>query len=341
MRSMRRLFLPVLLCALALGLAAQAQASPTAASRGPGHTAAGQTFTCLGTVTAVDQTAGTITVTVKRASPALQGSVGQSLALTATADSVLSTRAHCVKTAVTLADVSAGELLVASGTIDATDPSAPVYDIARAMVWHPADHVRFLCQGTVSSVDLQADALVVHVRHGSRGLRGSLGKDITIDVPASAKVFAVGHHAATLTTIGQITAGDRVVIDGRVDRTDPSAPVFTARRVLVRHLVPVGQLKWFACLGQVSAVDQTAGTITVTVKRGTRAVRADVGGDLTLTVTTASVIRTCADGAVSTVTLADVQTGESIVVAGPIDHSDPTTPVYDIGHAFVWQPTSS
>jgi hypothetical protein len=70
-------------------------------------------------------------------------------------------------------------------------------------------------------------------------------------------------------------------------------------------------------------------------------VQVDIGSDLTLTAMSASVIRTFADGALATVTVADVQAGESIVVAGRIDRSDPTTPVFDIGRAFVWAPTSS
>ncbi len=340
MRSPRRLILPALLCVLALSLAAPAlaQAKPSA-SRGAGDATAGQTFTCLGKVTAVDQTASTITVTVKRASIALQGSVGQSLTLTVTADSVLATRAHCATTAVTLGDVSAGELLVARGTIDSSDPDAPVYDLVKALVWHPAAHARFLCRGTVTSVDLQADALVVHVCRGSRGLRGSAGKDVNIDLAAGAKIFVAQGRAVTAGAIGDITAGDRVCIVGHADRTDPSAPVFTASCVVVHHVVPVGQLKWFACLGSVSAVDQTAGTITVTVTRGSRAVHGDVGSDLILTVTPASVIRTFADGAVTTATLTPDLVGDSIVVAGSIDHSDPGTPVYDVGRAFVWQPS--
>jgi hypothetical protein len=335
---MKRLLLPVIVCALALGLASQALADP-ALSTSPGPAAGPQAFTCLGKVAAVDQTAGTITVSLKRASIALQGSVGQMLVLTVTGDSVISTCAHHAKTAATLADVSAGDFVVARGTIDATNLSAPIYDIANAVVWRPAAHARFLCKGTVSSVDLQAGALVVLVRHGSAGLHGSLGKSVTVYVPSSARIFSVRHRTAAVATIAEITAGDRVSILGRVDRTDLSAPVFTASCVFVRHVAPVDQIKWFACLGQVSAVDQTTDTMTVSVKCGTRAVRGDV--DLTLTVTAASVMRTFAGGAVSTVTLADVQTGESIVAKGSIDRSDPNNLVYDVGHAFVWQPASS
>ena len=336
MKLMRRSLVPLLLCVLALLLASQAVAGPTTASRDQGLGAAGQSFSCLGSVTAVDPGAGTITVAVKHATIALQGSIGQSLTLTVTADSVISTFVHGARTAVTLANVPAGDRLAVSGTIDATDPATPVYTVVKAVVWTPADNARFLCQGTVSSVDLQADALIVHVGHGSMGLRASLGKDVTIDLASGARIFVAKGRRLTTAASGDITAGDDVVIVGRADRSDPSAPVFTASVVLVRHVTPIGSLKWFACVGQVSAVDQTAGTVTVTVTRGSRAVRDAIGSELTLAVTAKSVMRTVSGGVVTTLALADVRAGESIVVAGSIAHSDPTTPVYDIGRAFVW-----
>ena len=340
MKLMKRSLLPLLFCVLALFLASQAMAGPATTSRGQGLGAAGQSFSCLGRVTAVAPGAGTITVTVKHATIALQGSIGQSLTLTVSADSVISTFRRGAKTAVTLADVPTGDRLAVSGTIDATAPAAPLYTVVKAVVWTPRDSARFLCQGTVSSVDLQANALVVHVCQGSIGLRASLGKDVTIDLASSTRIFVAKGRRLTTAASSDITAGDHVVVIGRADRGDPSAPVFTASVVLVRHVTPIGSLKWFACVGQVSTVDQTAGTVTVTVTRSSRAVHAAIGSDLTLAVTAKSVMRTLSDGAVTTVALADVRAGESIVVVGSIDHSDPTTPVYDIGHAFVWQPVT-
>jgi hypothetical protein len=309
MKLMRRSLVPLLFCILALLLASQAVAGPTTASRDQGLGAAGQSFSCLGSVTAVDPGAGTITVAVKHATIALQGSIGQSLTLTVTANSVISTFAHGARTAVKLADVPAGDRLAVSGTIDATDPATPVYTVVKAVVWTPADNARFLCQGTVSSVDLQADALVVHVGHGSMGLRASLGKDVTIDLASGARIFVAKGRRLTTAANSDITAGDDVVIVGRADRSDPSAPVLTASVVLVRQ---------------------------VTVTRGSRAVQDAIGSDLTLALTTKSVMRTVSDGVVTALALADVRAGESIVVAGSIAHSDPTTPVYDIGRAFVW-----
>ena len=229
-------------------------------------------------------------------------------------------------------------MLVASGATDVTTtPGTTLYDISKACVWQPRAQTRFLCLGSVTSVDLQGNDLVVAVARGSLGLHGFVGKDVTIDLPATAKIFVLQRGQASATTIDQITVGDRVWIGGSADRSDPSLPVFTARRVLVRHVVAVGQLKWFAACGVVSALDTNADTLTLTVACGTRAVQSDTGSDLTLNVMPTSVIRTLTGGVVTTVPLANVTVGELIVVTGAIDHSDPTAPVYELGHAFVWQ----
>jgi hypothetical protein len=335
MRHATRLFLVGVALALTLGLAAQAFAAPLPA-RSPVATPGAQPFTCLGKVTAVDAVSGTVTVTVKHASLALQGSLGQSLTLTVGSDSKLTTMHRGARKALALADVPVGALLAARGAIDASS-GAPVYDIGAACVWMPSYHARFLCQGAVSSVDLQGGTLVVHVARGSSGLRGSLGKDITIDVPASAKIVALQRRAAAPTTIDQITVGDRVVIVGQADRTDPADPVFVATHILVRHVVAIDQLTWFSCNGEITAVDTDLGTITLTVARGTRAVHDAVGGTLTLATTGTSVLRTLADGAVTTVSLSELTIGERIAATGSIDRSDPSVPVYDLGHGFVWQ----
>ena len=335
MRLTKRLLPLVFVCALALAFASQALADPTP-STSPSATP--QSFTCLGRVTAT--TAGSVTVTVRRASCALQGSLGQSLTLTVTDQSVLTELAQGTKTQVSAADLPTGDFIVVHGTIDAgTTP--PACDITTACVWQPRFHTRFLCVGQVSSVNLDPAYLVVTVGARSLGLPRFLHKQITIDVPSSAAIFCLQRGAVSTTTFDQITAGDRVWIAGSADRSDPSSPVFTARRVLVHHPVPVDQLTWYACRGSVDAVDGDAGTVSVAVAHATRALRSEIGTDVTLTVCDSSVIRTLSDGVVTMVTPADLTVGESIVVAGPIDRSDPTDPIYDIGHAFVWQPVVS
>ena len=334
--SLGKRLLPVaVVLALALCLAPGALADPTpAATTAP---PAAQAFTCLGAVTAVAPSSGAVTIRVSRASLALQGSLGQSLTLAVTSTSSLTAISHGVKTPATLAGVAVGDLLWVSGTIDATNPAALVYDIGKACAWHPSFHTAFLCRGTVSSVDLQAGALVVQVASGSSDVCGRVGGTVTVDVPSSAKTFVLQGRLATATTICGLTAGDCVYITGKADRVNPSATMLAAGLVVARHVVPVSRLTWFACCGQVTAADRQVGTLTVSVTRGTLGVPSRA---LTLATIAGSVVHALSNGVLATVKVADVPVGDAIVVTGTIDHSRPGGPVFDIGQAFVWQPAT-
>lgn len=255
MRHVRRLLLIGCVLAVVLGPAGRALAAPAPTA---------QAFTCLGKVAATDQATGTITIAVKRASTALQGSVGQGLTLTVTSDSVLTAISRSPKVPIALADVPVGDMMAVKGTIEpGSDPA--VCDVTRAALWQPCFRARFLCLGSVSSVDLQAHALVVRVARGSSGLRTVAGADATIFVPAQARILVLHGRGVSAAAIGQITAGDRVCIAGRTDLTNAESPVFVAGLVAVRHVAPVGQLRWFACCGKVSVVDAARGTVTLTV----------------------------------------------------------------------------
>ncbi len=325
-KAVKRLLPIVLVVAFTLVLAAQAlAATPTT-----------QGFGCLGKVTAIDRQANTVTVTVMRASTALQGSLGQPLTLTLTNDSSLCAIWHGVSVPVKLAGVPVGDLLSTSGRIDATDPSALVYAVAKASVWQPNLRTGFVCRGTVSSVDLQADTLAVHVAAGSVGLPDFRYRTAVIDVPSAAKLYVMHGRLAAATTIDRLTAGDIVYATGSVDRSDAAVPVLTARQVLATHVAPANSLTWFSCVGTIGAVDAHAGTVAVTVARGTLAVNAKVGGTLTLATTARSVIRALVAGVVTTDDVAALSPGQSVVVTGAIDRGVPGAPVCQIGKAFVW-----
>jgi hypothetical protein len=326
MKVARRLLPIVLIAAFTLALAAQAfAATPTT-----------QAFGCLGKVTAVDPQAGTVTVTVTRASTALQGSLGQSLTLTLTKDSALAAIWHGVRVPVKLAGVPVGDLLAARGRIDATHPSTLVYALSRAAVWQPNPRARFICRGTVTSVDLQADTLAVRVAATSVGLRDLRGKTAVIDVPAGAKLYVMRGRLAAATTIDRLTAGDIVYATGSIDRSDAAVPVLTAHQVLATHVAPAYRLTWFSCVGTIGAVDAHAGTVDVTLGRATLAVKGKTGDTMTLKATARSVVRTLVAGVVTTENVAALSPGQSIVVVGAVDRAVPGAPVYDIGQAFVW-----
>jgi hypothetical protein len=332
MRHPRTLLLIALTAALVVGPAARAFGAPATGVGG-----APQAFTCTGTVTHAAPDG--LTITVLHASLALTGALGGQLDLTVTGRSALTLVSHGKTTPVAPADVPVGDLLSVQGTIDATSvPGTTLYDIGTACAWRPQVLSPFLCVGTVTWVCPQAGAhlLVVTVGCGSSGLGDPVGSSVTIDVPASAGIYVLHHRLATTTTFDDLTSGDLVQIAGSADRTDASTPLFTATRVLATHVTPLAKLTWFSLRGVVAGPGSAPGTLLVTLTCGTRAVRADVGAELTLTTTSSSLVRTLADGIVTTVPLAQIAPGDSIAVTGTIDIRVPAAPVHDIGHAFVW-----
>ena len=333
MRHARALLLIVLTTVLLVVPAGRALAE----SAVTGATAT-QSFTCLGTVVAARQ--GGLTVTVRHASLALQGALGERLDLTATSKSTFTVIANGRAKAVSAASVPVGDEVVVQGTVDASSvPGTTLFDVTTATVWKPQVLNGFVCVGTVTSVCPQPGALclVVTVGRGSTGMGCSTGSSVTIDVPASAGIYVLQHRIATTTTFSDLTAGDVVQIGGTADRTDTSAPLFTASRVLATHVAALDQLTWFALRAVVDGPGAAPGTLRVSVTCGTRAVRADIGSELTLTATPSSVVRTLAGGLVATLPVGDVTAGESIATTGAVDRSVPASPVFHIGSAFVWQ----
>ena len=188
----------------------------------------------------------------------------------------------------------------------------------------------------MTAIDLQANTLAVHVARTSRSLSDFVGKNATIDVPASAMLYVMHGRLAVAATIDQLTAGDVVYATGSIDRGNPGTPVLTARQILATHVAAGNSLTWFACTGSTCATDARTGAVTVTVIRGTLALSGAVGGKLTLTANAGSAIRTLVSGVVTTESVPGVSLGRSIVVVGTIDRSKPGALVYDIGQAFVW-----
>jgi hypothetical protein len=333
MRHARALLLIVLTTVLLVVPAGHALAGPPAT-----RATATQSFTCVGTVVAASQ--GGLTVTVQHASLALKGVLGGRLALTVTSKSTFMVILQGRSRSVSAPCLPTGDMIAVQGTVDATsEPGTTLFDVTTATAWRPQVLNRFVCAGTVTSVCPQPGALslVVTVGRGSSGMGCSTGSSVTIDVPAGAGIYVLQHRLATTTTFSDLTAGDIVQVGGTADRTDSRVPLFTASRVLATHVATVDQLTWFALRGVIDGPGPSAGSLLVTLTCGTRAVRADIGAELTLTATPSSVVRTLAGGLVATLPVGDVTAGESIAVTGAIDRSVPASPVFEIGSAFVWQ----
>ena len=109
----------------------------------------------------------------------------------------------------------------------------------------------------------------MRVHLASRGAADFLGEDLTIAVAADAHVFkAVGARFQGI-TLGDLVVGEKLRTEGVIDYSSGTAS-FVGKRLVMRRL-PLNDIKRFAFRGRVTAVDATAGTLTATMDRVTRA----------------------------------------------------------------------
>jgi len=102
-----------------------------------------------------------------------------------------------------------------------------------------ARNVAYALNGTVKAVDADAATLDVLVKSANRKARAYRGDVVTITVTAATKLYQrTVDGELVVITIADFAAGDRVTSVGSLDKTDPDAPVFTAKRVTLR--LPVG-----------------------------------------------------------------------------------------------------
>lgn len=99
-------------------------------------------------------------------------------------------------------------------------------------------HAKFMAKGTVTAVDAEAGTLTMLVWRGNRRVHPYLGTELTMMVAPDARIREVTPDGCVTITLADVTVGDRVMAKGRVDRTDPTAPVFTARWLRVMTPAP-------------------------------------------------------------------------------------------------------
>jgi hypothetical protein len=96
----------------------------------------------------------------------------------------------------------------------------------------------FSAKATVTSVDVTAKTLTANVVKGNRAMKASIGKDLVFTLSDAAVLVKVSKDGATTIALGDLVAGDRVLIHGRVDLTDPAAPVFKVWLIIDRGPAP-------------------------------------------------------------------------------------------------------
>jgi hypothetical protein len=95
----------------------------------------------------------------------------------------------------------------------------------------------FLAKGAMFSADPTTGTFVVTVTKGSHVVRPYVGTQVTFTLSKHARVLARtvdGSDVAYVrVSLDQVTPGSSVHVNGRLDRSDPSAPVFYAQLVKV------------------------------------------------------------------------------------------------------------
>ena len=192
--------------------------------------------------------------------------------------------------------------------------------------WEPSRH--FTCVGKIQAVDTTASAVTMRVHLASRGVADYLGDDLTIAVAADAHVYkAVGARFESI-KLGDLVVGEKLRVEGAVDYSTGSA-VFLGKRLVMRRL-PLNEIKRFAFRGPVTDVDATAGTLTATMNRVTRALSPYYHAACDFVVATNARIWVMKNGWPARATLADVVAGDRVYAQGSADRGTPSAPVFTI-----------
>ena len=95
----------------------------------------------------------------------------------------------------------------------------------------------FLAKGAMLSVNLTTGTFVVTVAKGSHAVRSCVGKQVTFTLSKHARVLARTVDGSAVAyvrvSLDKVTPGSSVHVNGRLDRSNPSAPVFYAQLVKV------------------------------------------------------------------------------------------------------------
>ncbi len=94
----------------------------------------------------------------------------------------------------------------------------------------------FVCKAEVTATNVGANALTVKVVKGRKAV---VGKELTFTLAGKAVIMKVGDEGADVISLGAVAVGDRVLVHGRVDRTNPDVPAYTAWLILDRGPAPL------------------------------------------------------------------------------------------------------
>ena len=223
--------LAVLVVALACCAPAFADSSVVAENHIPWWTPV-HTFTAVGKAQAVDTTSSRLVVRVTLASAGVATYLGDDLTVVVTPQTqVLRHRGRLYRT-IGLANVRLGDNVRVTGTIDLSVPAQPVFTAKRVIATHvvqPWQLTWFAFRGPVRSVDVTGGTLAAKPVRVTRGLFDVVGVKTTFVVAPNARIFTWVAGKPVVLTLADVTPGEHVLAQGSIDRSVPTAPVFTIK----------------------------------------------------------------------------------------------------------------
>lgn len=104
-----------------------------------------------------------------------------------------------------------------------------------------ARNVKYSLNGVVTAVDAENGTVSVLAKRTNRRARAYRGDVVTLTVTDATRLLrrTVDGDLVTV-TLADIVAGDRVTSVGKLDKSDPASPVFTAFRITLRPALGTG-----------------------------------------------------------------------------------------------------
>ena len=179
----------------------------------------------------------TVTVRVHLASRGAADYLGEDLTIAVAADAQVFKAVGAHFERITLGDLVVGEKLRVEGVIDYSSGAATFIGKRLVMRRLPLNDIkRFAFRGPVTAVDATAGTLTARMNRVTRALSPYYHATCDFVVAPDARIWVMKDGWPVKATLADVVVGDRVYAQGGADRSVPSAPVFTIRWMVVRHV---------------------------------------------------------------------------------------------------------
>jgi len=268
-------------------------------------------FELRGQVTAVDTTAGTLSVKVLSGNGAVRDKIGAEITIQTTSATIIRRLGDAGNARLTLADVTVNAFVSVQGVAD--NGVFTARQILLDAAPRPPREVPFNLVGQVTAVDTISSTLTVKVLGGNDAVKDKFGLEVTIQVTETTIIRHYGDAPDVRITLGDVVVDQFVSVQGRI-----VGETFLASEIVTDIPAPRPRQMPFNLVGQVTAVDTISSTLTMKVLGGNDAVKDKIGTEITLQTDASTVFHRFGHPSRTPVTLGDIQVDDYLMVNGRI-----------------------